>query len=255
MLIIIMNSKIEFKLQNDIHPVDSNSMWPCAEHDLEVISNMFRVLFIPFFRSQWCQCYVGDFMMVTDLRCWWQNHYIDDYILSPTAKLVTNTFCLKHPSPTSMSPFFWRNKISRKIVTDRNERSSLLRKCAMIDYFKFDTERKFCHFSAKLTWKWRNYIILNNCIKIFHFKYFYCDEIILILFSPLLTHCRLSNCKFQYACDRIAGKNRSLSVHWPMNREDRKFFGEKPLEGWSLEGMNREGIKILEGDKLSQRKK
>ena len=23
---------------------------------------------------------VGDFMMVTDLRCWWQNHYVDDFL-------------------------------------------------------------------------------------------------------------------------------------------------------------------------------
>ena len=23
--------------------------------------------------------YVGDFMMVTDLRCWWQNHYVGDF--------------------------------------------------------------------------------------------------------------------------------------------------------------------------------
>ena len=22
---------------------------------------------------------VGDFMMVTDLRCWWQNHYVGDF--------------------------------------------------------------------------------------------------------------------------------------------------------------------------------
>ena len=30
---------------------------------------------------QWCWChrYVGDFMMVTDLRCWWQNHYVGDF--------------------------------------------------------------------------------------------------------------------------------------------------------------------------------
>ena len=22
---------------------------------------------------------VGDFMMVTDFRCWWQNHYVGDF--------------------------------------------------------------------------------------------------------------------------------------------------------------------------------
>ena len=32
-------------------------------------------------RWQWCwwHRYVGDFMMVTDLRCWWQNHYVGDF--------------------------------------------------------------------------------------------------------------------------------------------------------------------------------
>jgi len=30
---------------------------------------------------QWCwwHRYVGDFMMVTDLRCWWQNLYVSDF--------------------------------------------------------------------------------------------------------------------------------------------------------------------------------
>ena len=64
--------------------------------------------------------YVGDFMMVTDFRCWRQNHYVGDFFRyvgdfvnvlnrSPTSwidhqqlKLVTNTFGLQHPSPTSM---------------------------------------------------------------------------------------------------------------------------------------------------------
>ena len=32
-------------------------------------------------RWQWCwwHRYVGDFMMVTELRCWWQNHYVGDF--------------------------------------------------------------------------------------------------------------------------------------------------------------------------------
>ena len=71
---------------------------------------------------QWCwwHRYVGDFTMVTDLRCWWQNHFVGDFFRyigdflnvlnrSPTSwighqhlKLVTNTFGLQHPSPTSM---------------------------------------------------------------------------------------------------------------------------------------------------------
>ena len=74
-------------------------------------------------RWQWCwwHRYVGDFMMVTDFRCWWQNHYVGDFFRyvsnflnvsnrSPTSwidhqhhKLVTNTFGLQHrcnPSDT-----------------------------------------------------------------------------------------------------------------------------------------------------------
>ena len=73
-------------------------------------------------RWQWCwrHRYVGDFMIVTDFRCWWQNHYVGDFFhyvrdfinvlnQSPTfwighqhLKLLTNTFGLKHTSPTSM---------------------------------------------------------------------------------------------------------------------------------------------------------
>ena len=62
-------------------------------------------------------------MMVTDLRCWWQNHYVGDFFRyvgdflnvlnrSPTSwighqhlKLVTNTFGLQHPLPTSIPSF------------------------------------------------------------------------------------------------------------------------------------------------------
>ena len=65
---------------------------------------------------QWCwwHRYVGDFMMVTDFRCWWQNHYVSDFFRyvgdflnvlnrSPTSwighqhlKLVTNAFGHQH---------------------------------------------------------------------------------------------------------------------------------------------------------------
>ena len=27
----------------------------------------------------WWERYVGDVMMMTDLRCWWQNHYVGDF--------------------------------------------------------------------------------------------------------------------------------------------------------------------------------
>ena len=58
----------------------------------------------------WWHRYVGDFMMVTDFRCWWQNHYVGDFfryvgdVGHQHLKLVTNTFNLQHPSPTSMLP-------------------------------------------------------------------------------------------------------------------------------------------------------
>ena len=113
MLIIIMNSKIEFRLQNDIHTVNSN----------------FLTLFCEF----------------------------------ATCSIIIDLF-LEIPYKCE------------RIITDRNLR---------LKYHAKMCERKFYHFSAKLSSKWRNYIILNNCIKIFYFKYFYRDEIILILFSPL----------------------------------------------------------------------
>ena len=56
-------------------------------------------------RWQWCwwHRYVGDFMMVTGLRCWLQNHYVGDFpnVLnrSPTTKT-----CHQHLwSPTSVT--------------------------------------------------------------------------------------------------------------------------------------------------------
>ena len=46
---------------------------------------------------QWCwwHRYAGEFMMVTDLRCWWQNHYVGDFFslcwwFSQCNKSVTN---------------------------------------------------------------------------------------------------------------------------------------------------------------------
>ena len=58
-------------------------------------------------------------MMVTDLRYWWQNHYVCDFfryvddfsmylINHQHLKLGNNLFSLKNPSPTSMSSFWVR---------------------------------------------------------------------------------------------------------------------------------------------------
>ena len=40
--------------------------------------------------------YVGDFMMVTDLRCWWQNHYVGDFV-----RYVGDFLYVLNRSPTS----------------------------------------------------------------------------------------------------------------------------------------------------------
>ena len=46
-----------------------SSCWTCWWHSFKY--NGF----------QWCwwHRYVGDCMMMTDFRCWWQNHYVDDF--------------------------------------------------------------------------------------------------------------------------------------------------------------------------------
>ena len=87
---------------------------------ISLIFDSYKVSFLSLNRWQWCwwHRYVGDFMMVTDLRCWWQNHYVGDFfryvgdflsvwkfhneIGHQHLKLVTNTFGHQHPSPTSM---------------------------------------------------------------------------------------------------------------------------------------------------------
>ena len=47
---------------------------------------------------QWCwwHRYVGDFMMVTDLKCWWQNHYAGDFF-----RYVGDFLNVLNRSPTS----------------------------------------------------------------------------------------------------------------------------------------------------------
>ena len=41
------------------------------------LNRLLFIVFIQYGRWQWCwwHRYVDDFMMVTNLRCWWQNHY------------------------------------------------------------------------------------------------------------------------------------------------------------------------------------
>ena len=85
-----------------------------SSSDLTFSKSYFR------WQSCWWHRYVGDFMMGTYFRCWWQNHYVGDFFhyvgdflnvlnRSPTSwighqhlKLITNALSLQHPSPTSM---------------------------------------------------------------------------------------------------------------------------------------------------------
>ena len=62
---------------------------------------------------QWClwHRYVGDYMMVTDLRCWWQNHYVcnffryvGDFLNRLLNRSSTSQTCHQHIwSPTSVT--------------------------------------------------------------------------------------------------------------------------------------------------------
>jgi len=45
---------------------------------------------------RWWQQYVGDFMTVTDLRCWWQNHYVGDFF-----RYLSDCFNVFNRSPIS----------------------------------------------------------------------------------------------------------------------------------------------------------
>ena len=66
-------------------------------------------------------------MIVTVLKCWRQNHYVGDFFNfgHQHLKLITNTICLQHPSPTSMSSrvwifyllgWYWKNDIFRIFI-------------------------------------------------------------------------------------------------------------------------------------------
>ena len=100
-------------------------LWISVEEFKFWVQKIFKIFFsfsIRFLGWQWCWWHrnVGDFTMVADFRCWWQNHYVGDFFRcvgdfldvlnrSPSSwighqhlKLVTNTFGLQHLSPTSM---------------------------------------------------------------------------------------------------------------------------------------------------------
>ena len=72
-------------------------------------------------RWQWCwwHRYVGDFMMVTDLRCWWQNHYVGDFF-----RYVGDFLNVLNRSPTSQTcnQLIWSpTSVTNIDVTDIDE--------------------------------------------------------------------------------------------------------------------------------------
>ena len=62
-------------------------------------------------RWQWCwwQRYLGDFMMLTDLRCWWQNHYVGDFVSNirhqHRCHLWNSSNCASEPIETGYKAF------------------------------------------------------------------------------------------------------------------------------------------------------
>ena len=99
-----------------IRTVNNKILLKIFHHDLSVKSDRSQ---LRKWGWQWCwwHRYVGDFMMVTDLRCWWQNHYVGDfsviwwffqciksvtYILNLSPTHLVSNIHLQNPSPTSM---------------------------------------------------------------------------------------------------------------------------------------------------------
>ena len=89
---------------------------------LQAISNVLqRVGKIRGWQWCWWHRYFGDLILMTDLRCCWENQYVGDFVhyvgdflnvlhRSSTSwighqylELVTNTFGLQHPSPTCVT--------------------------------------------------------------------------------------------------------------------------------------------------------
>ena len=82
-------------------------------------------------RIIWSIYVVGNFLMVTDLRYWWQNHYVGDFFniqnQSPSSqigdqhfKLVTNKNCLLHPSPTKTVSIIRHQQRCNQILSWKN---------------------------------------------------------------------------------------------------------------------------------------
>ena len=65
-----------------------------------IMPKNIRFLVVNRNRWQWCwwHRYVGDFMMVTDFRCRWQNHYVGDFF-----RYVGDFLNVLNRSPTSKS--------------------------------------------------------------------------------------------------------------------------------------------------------
>ena len=94
---------------------------------------------------------VGDFMMVTDFRCWWQNHYIGDFfvklvILSMYSKIrhqhrcnrqgqvVRRSFLIKYPKVTP-----WLDFLSMTMIISEKFNHFMLK---TVDPFKVEWGQK-----------------------------------------------------------------------------------------------------------------
>ena len=85
-------------------PVTHSSL---STHPSVVWSSKGTLTF-PWWQWCWWHCHVGDFNMVTDLRCWWQNHYVGDSLcgdfLNVLNRSPTSQTCHQHIwSPTSVT--------------------------------------------------------------------------------------------------------------------------------------------------------
>ena len=86
----------------DLNNFNKNPKWI---KDLIVWAQLFKR-----WQRCWWHRYVGDFMMMTDFRCWWQNHYIGDFFryvgdfLNVLNRSPTSQTCHQHIwSPTSVT--------------------------------------------------------------------------------------------------------------------------------------------------------
>ena len=109
-----VDSKFSYCAYFKCHVTADDSFWSLTRWAMHAVSMLIHLRLFKWWQWCWWHRYVGDFMMVTDLRCRWQNHYVGDFFRyvgdfpnilnwSPTSwighqhiKLVTKTFGLQH---------------------------------------------------------------------------------------------------------------------------------------------------------------